>query len=197
VNLFLESVHRILKIAHQLGAHGIPLFLGLPAQIRERLLPQLLQLFLPSRDIDLQFLEILQVLLIETVKHSHILEHLHSSLVQLPLDAADLHLQVLIALDKFFQASGGRLQKWDLIGKAVLIQLIHSHIFYFHYQIRHQLSHIAAVLGANLGENIVRETRNISLSSYAVLQGGLRIHQVNAVFDLLHPRQLLRRERLD
>ena len=77
--------------------------------------PQFLQLFLAGGNIDLQLLEIFKILFIQPVEHGDVLEHLHPRLFQFLLDAVDLYLKLFIPLHKFFDCTGGVLQKRDFV----------------------------------------------------------------------------------
>ena len=149
MNLFLKPAHRILKVPNQLSAHGIPLGLSLLPEFWKGFHLNFLNLFFPRRNINLQLLEILQILLIQAVEHGDILKHRHSGLIQLLLDLIDLNLQLLIPLEQLFYIPGSILKKGELI-KETLVPRIRLRFLDFYHQIRHQFSHVSAVLAADL-----------------------------------------------
>ncbi len=161
--------------------------LGLDLHGRQQLGAQVLQSLVSGDDIEVELTQILQIELVHLVENREVLQQAHAG----PLQPGDELLQtrgeLLVAGLEAFETVEELPHQRDARAGAALGQGVHVELPHFAQEQGERLPRFAGVAGADVGQQGIRESRDLVLCRQAVLEHHLSVGHVDGFTYGVHP----------
>ena len=174
VDLLLKPVALVGQIPCFLGIFSQARLLSDGLQLHQLAGTNLLELLLARQDVHGQFLEIGQILVIQLIQHSRILQQPHLVLLQGIADFGNIHFRLGEA-----GLHGLQLVRLLLKQAQQALLLLGIEALQLAHHIHDQIAHLTQVLGAHIVQCGIGEIRHLLLGGSAILQNLGRIFHID------------------